>query len=86
MVLVSRKEILIINGTLGYARKDNLPLEIPHLDITDEESISESVDKIISEKSRIDIVVNNAGYSLLGPLDQLHIDEIKDEFETSFLA
>lgn len=74
------------NEILGYAGKENLPLKILCLDVTDEESISESIDKIISEKSRIDIVVNNAGYSLLGPLEQLHIDEIKEEFETNFFG
>jgi NAD(P)-dependent dehydrogenase (short-subunit alcohol dehydrogenase family) len=71
---------------LGYARKDDLPLKILRLDVTDEESISEAIDKIISEKGRIDIVVNNAGYSLLGPLEQLHINEIKEEFETNFFG
>jgi NAD(P)-dependent dehydrogenase (short-subunit alcohol dehydrogenase family) len=71
---------------LGYARKDNLPLKILRLDVTNKESISEAVDKIISEKSRIDIVVNNAGYSLLGPLEQLQLDEIKEEFETNFFG
>ena len=71
---------------LGYARKDNLPLQILRLDVTNKESISETVDKIISEKSRIDIVVNNAGYSLLGPLEQLDISEIKEEFETNFFG
>jgi NAD(P)-dependent dehydrogenase (short-subunit alcohol dehydrogenase family) len=71
---------------LGYARKDDLPLKILRLDVTDEESISEAIDKISSEKGRIDIVVNNAGYSLLGPLEQLHINEIKEEFETNFFG
>jgi NAD(P)-dependent dehydrogenase (short-subunit alcohol dehydrogenase family) len=71
---------------LGYARKDNLPLKILRLDVADEESISEAIDKIIIVKSRIDIIVNNAGYSLLGPLEQLDIDEIKEEFETNFFG
>jgi len=71
---------------LDNAGKDNLPLKIQRLDITDTESISEAVDKIISEKNRIDIVVNNAGYSLLGPLEQLQLDEIKEEFETNFFG
>jgi NADP-dependent 3-hydroxy acid dehydrogenase YdfG len=47
---------------------------------------SETIDNIIGEKGRIDILVNNAGYSLLGPLEQLHINEIKEEFETNFLG
>jgi NAD(P)-dependent dehydrogenase (short-subunit alcohol dehydrogenase family) len=74
------------NEIIDYARKDNLSLKVLRLDVTDEESISGAIDKIIGEKSRIDILVNNAGYSLLGPLEQLHIDEIKEEFETNFFG
>jgi NAD(P)-dependent dehydrogenase (short-subunit alcohol dehydrogenase family) len=71
---------------LDYARKDHLPLETLRLDVTDEQSISEAIDEIIGKKNRIDILVNNAGYSLLGPLEQLHMEEIKKEFETNFFG
>jgi NAD(P)-dependent dehydrogenase (short-subunit alcohol dehydrogenase family) len=71
---------------LANARKDNLPLKILHLDVTNEKSILDSIKKIIAEKGRIDILVNNAGYSLLGPLEQLQINEIKEEFETNFFG
>jgi short-subunit dehydrogenase len=74
------------NKILGHAKRDNLPLKILLLDVTDEESITEAMDKIIIVKSRIDIIVNNAGYSLLGSLEQLDIDEIKEEFETNFFG
>jgi NAD(P)-dependent dehydrogenase (short-subunit alcohol dehydrogenase family) len=71
---------------LANARKDNLPLKILHLDVTNEKSILDGIKKIIAEKGRIDILVNNAGYSLLGPLEQLQINEIKEEFETNFFG
>lgn len=71
---------------LGYARKDSLPLETLCLDVTDEHSILDAINMIIDKKNQIDILVNNAGYSLLGPLEQLHIDEIKTEFETNFFG
>jgi NAD(P)-dependent dehydrogenase (short-subunit alcohol dehydrogenase family) len=73
-------------GILDYAKKENLPLETLGLDVTNEKSISEAIKKIINEKGRIDILVNNAGYSLLGPLEQLQIDEIKEEFETNLFG
>jgi len=71
---------------LACARNDNLQLETLRLDVTDEGSVSEAIDMIIDKKDRIDILVNNAGYSLLGPLELLHLDEIKEEFETNFFG
>jgi NAD(P)-dependent dehydrogenase (short-subunit alcohol dehydrogenase family) len=71
---------------LANAKKDNLPLKTLHLDVTNEKSILEAIKKIIAEKGRIDILDNNAGYSLLGPLEQLQINEIKEEFETNFFG
>jgi NAD(P)-dependent dehydrogenase (short-subunit alcohol dehydrogenase family) len=71
---------------LACTRNDNLQLETLRLDVTDEGSISEAIDMIIDKKDRIDILVNNAGYSLLGPLELLHLDEIKEEFETNFFG
>jgi len=70
----------------AYARKDGLPLDSLYLDVTDGKSISEAVNKIVSEKGGIDILVNNAGYALLGPLELLHLDEIKEVFETNFFG
>lgn len=43
-------------------RKDNLPLKVIQLDVTSDKSVSTAVNKILSEKNRIDVVVNNAGY------------------------
>lgn len=71
---------------LAYARNNNLPLRTLYLDVTNEKSILEGIKRIIAEKDRIDILVNNAGYLLLGPLEQLQINEIKEEFETNFFG
>jgi short-subunit dehydrogenase len=41
---------------------------------------------VMYEQNRIDILVNNAGYSLVGALEQISMDEIKEEFETNFFG
>ena len=64
-------------------QKEKLSLEIFQLDVTDEESVKEAIHKITNEQERIDVLVNNAGYALVGPFEELSIEEFKEQFETN---
>ena len=64
-------------------QKERLPLEVLKLDVTDDKSVNEAIDKIANEQGRIDVLVNNAGYALVGPLEELSIQEFKEQFETN---
>jgi NAD(P)-dependent dehydrogenase (short-subunit alcohol dehydrogenase family) len=66
--------------------KENLPLKIMQLDVTDDASVSKAVQSIISESGRIDVIVNNAGYGLVGAFEDLTLDEIKQQYETNFFG
>ena len=72
--------------TLDIAKNENLPLQVLQLDVDNDKSVLDAINKIISEKDRIDVVVNNAGYALVGPLEETSMEEIKAQFETNFFG
>lgn len=67
----------------SVASKENLPIQIKQLDVTDDISVKNAIQAISSEAGRIDVIVNNAGYGLNGAFEDLAIDEIKAQYETN---
>ena len=65
---------------------EKLPLKIIRLDVNEDESIGIAIQEIISDSGRIDILINNAGYGMFGPIEEISIEEIKEQFETNFFG
>jgi NAD(P)-dependent dehydrogenase (short-subunit alcohol dehydrogenase family) len=74
------------NRILDIARKENLKVKVLELDVNKEDTIKRAIEKIVSEEKRIDVLVNNAGYFLVGCLEDLSIEDLKDQFETNFFG
>ena len=68
------------------ALKEEIPLSVMQLDVNDEASVNSAMNNILKENGRIDVLVNNAGYSIFGSLEELSLEEIKQEFETNFFG
>ena len=61
-------------------------VETVALDVTDEQSIKTCVDSVIARAGRIDMLVNNAGLLLIGPLVELENSELRTQFETNVIG
>ncbi len=85
-------EFLHHKGFVVYGTSRN-PEKIPNsifpllaLDVRDVESIKIAIDKIITLSGKLDIVINNAGVGITGPLEEIPSQEIKNHFETNFFG
>lgn len=61
----------------------NLGAYVLYMDVTDEKTITDCINQIITSHQRIDIVYNNAGYGHYGPVDISNLNLIKDMYDVN---
>ncbi|MEE9910858.1 MAG: SDR family oxidoreductase [Deltaproteobacteria bacterium] len=61
-------------------------IEIAALDVTNQQSIDACVAEVMAKAGAIDVLVNNAGYALIGPMIDLSIDDLRRQFDTNVIG
>src|SRR5215469_7858451 len=61
-------------------------VELLSLDVRDDDSVRSCVRTVVDRAGRIDALVNNAGYTLIGSLEETTTEEAKQLFETNFFG
>jgi len=56
------------------------------LNINDYEMSKQLIAEIVSNHGKIDILINNAGINITGPLESMEISDMKKVFETNFFS
>jgi len=55
-------------------------------DVTDDQSVDQAVAAVLDREQRLDIVVNNAGMGIAGPVENTSIEEAKSQLEVNFFG
>src|SRR5690606_13130179 len=85
-------EFLISKGFIVYGtsrspeKYHTSKFPIVALDVTDNQTITQAVNEVLSKEGHIDVLINNAGVGITGPIEEIHEAEIKNNFETNFFG
>jgi NAD(P)-dependent dehydrogenase (short-subunit alcohol dehydrogenase family) len=61
-------------------------IEVRRLDVTDHDSLPQFIADIVRDRQRIDVLVNNAGFSSAGFAEDVSLPELREQFETNFFS
>lgn len=82
---LSSKELKVYGTSRNVARYPNFnEFELITLDVNDSNSIKKAVNEIITKEGRLDILINNAGIGITGPIEETPDEEISNAFDTNF--
>jgi len=56
------------------------------MDVDDDQSVKTAVDALLAKVGRIDVVINNAGFALMGSIEDTSIEEARRQMETNFFG
>ncbi|MDE1208187.1 SDR family oxidoreductase [Tenacibaculum larymnensis] len=75
-----------VYGTSRNPQKVTTPFQMVALDVTNQESIKKAVEEVITAEGKIDVLINNAGKGITGPIEDTPTEEMKDNFNTNFFG
>ena len=65
---------------------DTASYSLIQMDVNDEDSVKRGIGRILEREGTLDVVVNNAGCSLSGAVENCSMAQIKSVFETNFFG
>jgi NAD(P)-dependent dehydrogenase (short-subunit alcohol dehydrogenase family) len=70
----------------ALAKKESLPIHILELDVTKDDSVDQAFKAAVEKAGRIDVVINNAGFPVVGLMETITVEQAQSQFDTNFFG
>ncbi|QMU64722.1 MAG: SDR family NAD(P)-dependent oxidoreductase [Flavobacteriaceae bacterium] len=64
----------------------NYPFELVALDVTKIDTIQKVITDIVTKEGKLNVLINNAGMGITGPVEDTPTDEMRNIFDTNFFG
>jgi len=82
-VIATSRNINALKGEITENRENLYPIK---LDITSDTDVRQAIDDIVKKVGNIDVVVNNAGYSLVGSIEEMTDEEFRATLDVNLFG
>jgi NAD(P)-dependent dehydrogenase (short-subunit alcohol dehydrogenase family) len=82
-LVATARNVSVLADLASFATSDRDQLITVKLDVTKQEDIDEAFAQAVKHFGRVDVVVNNAGYSLMGEFESTSDEQIRDELDVN---
>lgn len=83
---LQEKEYIVYGTSRNPEQVSGSKFKLVALDVRDNASIQQCIQNVITEAGRIDVLINNAGVGITGPLEEIPLTEIKNNFDTNLFG
>ncbi len=80
---------IVYGGDIQYEKNkylDNIGGHSLDMDVTKDQEVNAGVEKIIKEQGRIDVLINNAGYGLFAPIEEVTIEDAMQQMNVNMFG
>src|SRR5258706_10220927 len=83
MRTVTGKNASAAEDLRALAQREQLAVHIVEIDVTEDASVEQAIASLVGITDRLDVVVNNAGMSYIGPLEAYTLKQVQQQFDTN---
>jgi NAD(P)-dependent dehydrogenase (short-subunit alcohol dehydrogenase family) len=83
---LTQKGFIVYGTSRNPQRIKNHPFKLVTLDVNATESILKAVETVISSEGKLDILINNAGMGITGPVEETPTNEMRKVFDTNLFG